>query len=89
MIIFILACLAFLFLCGCLFGTWGILIGIAGIIGVIVYSCHLSTKDEEKTTIVQEPKLEPKPEPFCSPVTTDDLLATYCADKIVNERFKI
>ena len=89
MIIFILACLAFLFLCGCLFGTWGILIGIAGIIGVIVYSCHIATKDEEKTTIVQEPKLEPKPEPFCSPVTTDDLLATYCADKIVNKRFKL
>lgn len=89
MIVFILACLAFLFLCGCIFGTWGVLIGIAGIISVIAYSCYLATKDEENSTIVQEPNLEPKPEPFCSPVTTDDLLATYCADKIVNERFKI
>ena len=60
MIIFILACLAFLFLCGCMFGTWGILLGIAGIIGVIVYSCHLATKDEEKSIIVQEPKPDPE-----------------------------
>ena len=89
MIIFMLACLAFLFLCGCMFGTWGILLGIAGIIGVIVYSCHLATKDEENSTIVQEPKPDPETEPFCTPITTDDLLATYCADKVVNERFKI
>lgn len=89
MIIFILACLAFLFLCGCMFGIWGILIGIAGIVCVMVYSCYLATKDEEKSAIVQEPKPAPETNPFCSSITTDDLLATYCADKIVNERFKI
>lgn len=89
MIIFILACLAFLFLCGCMFGTWGILIGIAGIVGVMVYSCYLATKDEEKSAIVQEPKPDLEAEPFCTPIATDDLLATYCADKIINERFKL
>ena len=56
---------------------------------MIVYSCHLATKDEEKSIIVQEPKSDPEAEPFCTPITTDDLLATYCADKVVNERFKI
>ena len=55
----------------------------------MVYSCYLATKDEEKSAIVQEPKPDLEAEPFCTLVTTDDLLATYCADKIVNERFKI
>ena len=89
MIIFILACFAFVLLCGCIFGMIGIPISIAGIIGVIVYSCYQAKKDEEKSVIVQKPKPDPEAEPFCSPITTDDLLATYCADKIVNERFKI
>lgn len=87
MIIFILACFAFVLLCGCIFGMIGIPISIAGIIGVIVYSCYQAKKTEENAVIVQKPKNEP--EPFCTPVTTDDLLVAYCADKIVNERFKI
>lgn len=90
MIIFILMCIGFILLCGCMFGTViGVPLAIVSIIGVVAYSCYVAKKDAEKSAIVPKLKPDSKPEPFCSPVTTDDLLATYCADKVVNKRFKI
>lgn len=83
-------CIGFILLCGCMFGTViGVPLAIVSIIGVVVYSCYTAKKDAEKTTIVSKPKLEPKPEPFYMPIATDDMLAMYCANKVVNKRFKL
>lgn len=88
MIAAILVFIVWVLFCCLLFGYAGIPIGIASFVGVVVYLCKQAKADAEKEQ-KQEPVLAPKPEPFCTPITTDDILASYCADKVVNERFKI
>lgn len=90
MIIFMLASIVFILMCGCMFGTIvGIPLGIISVIGVVVYSCYKEAKAEKEDIFVLEPNLEPKPEPFYMPIVADDVLAMYCADKVANKRFKL
>lgn len=89
MVAALLVLIIWLLFCGLLFGIWGIPIGIVSFIGVIIYEVYKEKKSEKESYMDSEPMLEPKPEPFCTPIATEDVLAMYCADKVVNKRFKL
>lgn len=88
MVIFLIAWILFVVLCWNLFGIAGVPIGIISVIIMIVYMCYQEEhkKESEKTNAGQDNNLY---EGFCTPIVSDDVLAMYCAEKVVNERFKL
>lgn len=75
----------YILLCANFYGVVGVIAGIIILVGVIAIKCREIKKAEQESALEAKEQTSTEiPE-----ITTDDLLAMYCADKVWNKTFKL